>query len=141
MQASTPRADADLGRQRVVVDAFLAASRDGDFDALLAVLDPDVVLRADTGAPTGLVRGAVAVARQALLFSRLARFRRPAIVNGAIGIVTNLAARLCGEAAGGEILVSQRARVCLDSAFRVEPAGELVLKGFHRPVPAFRVLL
>ena len=60
---------------------------------------------------------------------------------GAIGIVTNLAARLCGEAAGGEILVSQRARVCLDSAFRVEPAGELVLKGFHRPVPAFRVLL
>ena len=49
----------------------------------LAVLDPDVVLRADTGAPTGLVRGAVAVARQALLFSRLARFRRPAIVNGA----------------------------------------------------------
>ena len=59
---------------------------------------------------------------------------------GAIGIVTNLAARLCGEAAGGEILVSQRARVCLDPSFRVEPAGELVLKGFHRPVPAFRVL-
>ncbi len=108
VQASTPRADADLGRQRVVVDAFLAASRDGDFDALLAVLDPDVVLRADTGAPTGLVRGAVAVARQALLFSRLARFRRPAIVNGAIGIVTapegQAASVMAFTIAGGRIV-------------------------------------
>jgi class 3 adenylate cyclase len=59
---------------------------------------------------------------------------------GAIGIVTNLAARLCGEAGGGEILVSQRVRALLDEGVNVEPAGELVLKGFHRPVPAFRVL-
>ncbi len=59
---------------------------------------------------------------------------------GAIGTVTNLAARLCGEAAGGEILVSQRVRALLDAGIRVEPAGELVLKGFHRPVTAFRVL-
>jgi len=59
---------------------------------------------------------------------------------GAIGTVTNLAARLCGEAAAGEILVSQRVRAALEGAVATEPAGELVLKGFHRPVPAFRVL-
>jgi class 3 adenylate cyclase len=59
---------------------------------------------------------------------------------GAIGTVTNLAARLCGEAQGGEILVSQRVRAALDDALPTAPAGELVLKGFHKPVPAFRVL-
>ncbi|HEY2558231.1 MAG TPA: response regulator [Caldimonas sp.] len=59
---------------------------------------------------------------------------------GAIGTVTNLAARLCGEAQGGEILCSQRVRASLDGALPVEPAGELVLKGFHKPVPAFRVV-
>ena len=59
---------------------------------------------------------------------------------GAIGTVTNLAARLCGEAHGGEILVSQRVRAALGDGFDLEPAGELVLKGFLRPVPAFRVL-
>ena len=58
---------------------------------------------------------------------------------GAIGNVTNLAARLCGEAQGGEILVSQRVCALLDAAIAVEPRGELVLKGFHRPVAAFRV--
>jgi adenylate cyclase len=59
---------------------------------------------------------------------------------GAIGTVTNLAARLCGEARGGEILVSQRVRALLDDGqVTCESAGELVLKGFHRPVPAFRV--
>jgi len=60
---------------------------------------------------------------------------------GAIGNVTNLAARLCGEAAGGEILVSQRVCALLEGGeFVVEPAGELVLKGLQRPVPAFRLL-
>ena len=59
---------------------------------------------------------------------------------GAIGTVTNLAARLCGEARGGEILVSQRVHGLLDGAPACEAAGELALKGFHRPVPAFRVL-
>jgi len=58
---------------------------------------------------------------------------------GAIGTVTNLAARLCGEARGGEILVSQRVQGLLDGEPACEPAGELALKGFHRPVPAFRV--
>jgi class 3 adenylate cyclase len=67
---------------------------------------------------------------------------------GAIGTVTNLAARLCGEAAGGEILVSQRVWGAIedrldaarDGLRQAEPAGELALKGFHRPVPAFRLL-
>ena len=88
--ATTP--DADLARQREVVDAYLAASRGGDFDALLAVLDPDVVVRADFGAaPPGApreVRGARAVAEQALTFSRFARFARAALVNGAAGVVS-----------------------------------------------------
>jgi ketosteroid isomerase-like protein len=83
--------DADLATQREVVDAFLAASRDGDFDTLLAVLDPDVVLRIDGGAlRAGLsreVRGARAVAEQTLTFSRLFPFVRPALVNGAAGVV------------------------------------------------------
>ena len=82
--------ETDLTRQREVVDAFLAASRGGDFGALLAVLDPEVVLRADYGAAgaSRLVRGASAVAGQALTYSRLAPFSRPALVNGAPGAVT-----------------------------------------------------
>ena len=83
--------DTDLATQREVVDAFLAASRDRDFDTLLAVLDPDVVLRIDGGAVrAGLsreVRGARAVAEQTLTFSRLSPFVRPALVNGAAGVV------------------------------------------------------
>jgi RNA polymerase sigma factor (sigma-70 family) len=83
--------DADLARQREVVDAFFAASRDGDFDTLLAVLDPDVVLRIDGGAVrAGLSRedrGAAAVAEQTLTFSRLSPFIRRALVNGAAGVV------------------------------------------------------
>ena len=96
VRGAAPVPDADLGRQREVVDAFLAASRDGDFGALIAVLDPDVVLRADYGAgPPGLpegaskvVRGSRAVAEQALTFSRFAPFARPALVNGVAGVVT-----------------------------------------------------
>jgi RNA polymerase sigma-70 factor (ECF subfamily) len=82
--------DPDLARQRQVVDAFLAASREGDFDALLAVLDDDVVLRADygTAGASRLIRGARAVAGGALSFSRFAPFARPALVNGAAGVVT-----------------------------------------------------
>ena len=83
--------DVDLARQREVVDAFLAAARGGDFDALLAVLDPDVVLRVDAGvlrpSRSREVRGARAVAEQALTFRRLGRFGRPALVNGAAGVV------------------------------------------------------
>jgi RNA polymerase sigma-70 factor (ECF subfamily) len=90
--------DADLARQREVVNAFLAAARGGDFDALLAVLDPDVVVRADRAAgPAGAVRkvrGARAVAQQALTFSRRARFAQLALVNGAAGIVVAPRGRL-----------------------------------------------
>jgi RNA polymerase sigma factor (sigma-70 family) len=86
--------DADLVTQREVVDAFLAAARDGDFGALLEVLDPDVVLRADLGPlPTGgsrEVRGAEAVAGQALTYSRLGLLVQPALVNGAVGAVSTL---------------------------------------------------
>jgi RNA polymerase sigma-70 factor (ECF subfamily) len=86
--ASVP--DADLARQREVVDAFLAAARGGDFEALVAVLDPDVVLRADYGAAgaSKIVRGAQTVAGQAIVFSRYSQFARPALVNGAAGLVT-----------------------------------------------------
>ena len=83
--------DADLNLQRQVVDAFLRAAGGGDFEALLRVLDPDVVLRADRGdvrpGASRLVHGAHAVAQQALEFSRFAPFARPALVNGAAGIV------------------------------------------------------
>ena len=81
---------ADTSRQREVVDAFLAASRDGDLGALLAVLDPDVVLRADPGAASASreVRGVRAVAEQARAFSHLGRFSRRTLVNGVAGIVS-----------------------------------------------------
>jgi Sigma-70, region 4 len=92
VKAAAPVPDADRIRQREVVDAFLAAARGGDIDALLAVLDPDVVLRADVGAvPPGasrVIRGASAVAEQALAFGRrVGPFARRALVNGAAGIV------------------------------------------------------
>jgi len=79
--------DADLEAQREVVDAFLAAARDGDFERLVAVLDPDVVLRADLGAAGSReVRGAGAVAGQAQMFSRLRLQMRPVLINGAAGV-------------------------------------------------------
>src|SRR6478672_1397254 len=88
VQGAATVPDADLIRQRVVVDAFLAASRGGDFDALLAVLDPDVVLRADRAAVAvgadRQVRGALAVAST---FSGRARVAHPALVNGTVGAV------------------------------------------------------
>jgi RNA polymerase sigma factor (sigma-70 family) len=91
VRGAAPAADADRVRQRAVVEAFLAASRRGDFDGLLAVLDPDVVVRADRGAvPAGIsgeARGASAVAERALAFAWLAEFARPALVNGAAGLV------------------------------------------------------
>jgi RNA polymerase sigma factor (sigma-70 family) len=84
--------DVDLNAQREVVEAFLAAAREGDFERLVAVLDPDIVLRADLG-PAGesrVVRGARAVAGQALFYSRLGLTMKPALINGAVGVVTFL---------------------------------------------------
>ncbi|HEX2507097.1 MAG TPA: sigma factor-like helix-turn-helix DNA-binding protein, partial [Miltoncostaeaceae bacterium] len=81
--------DADLDAQREVVEAFLAAARDGDFDRLVALLDPDVVLRADLG-PAGSreVRGAAAVIGQAMFYAQLGLVMKPALINGAVGVVT-----------------------------------------------------
>jgi RNA polymerase sigma-70 factor (ECF subfamily) len=94
--AAPPVSGADLTRQREVVDAFLAAARGGDFDALLAVLDPEVVLRSDRAAlPSGAareIRGAAAVARKAMVGG--ARAARPALVNGAVGVVVAPRGRL-----------------------------------------------
>jgi RNA polymerase sigma factor (sigma-70 family) len=90
VRGATPVPDADLSAQWEVVEAFLAAARNGDFEALLAVLDPDVVLRAD-GGQTGLshyVRGAEAVAGQATMWSRVALTQRRALVNGTPGFVS-----------------------------------------------------
>lgn len=91
VQAEAPTPDPDLARQREVVDAFFAASRDGDFEALVSVLHPEVVLRSDGGAArpqmTMVLRGAQAVGRQAITSSRLSPFVRPALVNGAAGVV------------------------------------------------------
>ncbi len=90
VQQDAPEPDADVARQREVVDAFLAAARGGDFEALLELLDPDVVLRVDRGAvrPAGReVRGATAVLEQVLSYAGGARFARPALVNGTAGFV------------------------------------------------------
>jgi RNA polymerase sigma factor (sigma-70 family) len=87
VQGSTSVPDTSAARQREVIEAFLAAARTGDFDALLAVLDPDVVLRADPGT-LRVVRGARAVAEGALTFSRLAQSARLALVNGTPGIIS-----------------------------------------------------
>ena len=90
VRAENTAPDADLDTQREVVAAFLAAARDGDFEALLEVLDPDVVLRADLGPLGGSteVRGAAAVAGQARAYSQLGLVMRPALVNGAAGAVS-----------------------------------------------------
>jgi RNA polymerase sigma factor (sigma-70 family) len=88
VQGAAPVPDADLAAQRRVVDAFFAAARDGDFEALVAVLDPDVVSRGDGGpGASAIVRGAREVAARALTFARLSPFVRPALVNGAAGVV------------------------------------------------------
>lgn len=84
-----PAPDTDLNRQREVVDAFLSAAREGDFEGLLAVLAPDVVLRSDRGPRASrVIRGARAIAGQALMFSRLADNVQPVLVNGTAGIVS-----------------------------------------------------
>ncbi|MET7377992.1 RNA polymerase sigma factor SigJ [Streptomyces sp. NPDC005526] len=94
VQGAAPSAETDLGRQKEVVDAFLAASREGDFEALVAVLHPDVVLRVDAGAllrgaaTSKVVQGARTVAAQALTFAPYARAVRLVLVNGTVGMAT-----------------------------------------------------
>ncbi|WP_150134974.1 RNA polymerase sigma factor SigJ [Streptomyces hyaluromycini] len=94
VQGATPAGDPDLGRQRKVLEAFLAASRGGDFEALVALLHPDVVLRVDSGAlvrgaaASKVVRGARTVAEQALTFRQFEDSAWLALVNGTVGMVT-----------------------------------------------------
>jgi RNA polymerase sigma factor (sigma-70 family) len=102
VRGAAPAPDADLTAQWEVVEAFLAAARKGDFDALLAVLDPDIVLRVD-GGRTGLskhVQGAEAVAAQAQLWSRVDLTMHRVLVNGAAGIVSFLRGRPFSVGAG-----------------------------------------
>jgi RNA polymerase sigma factor (sigma-70 family) len=102
--------EADAGRQRAIVDAFLAAARRGDLPGLVAVLDPDVVLRADVGPPGAMLvfRGAAEVAERAYAFSSRAEFARPARVNGAPGLVAAVHGRAIAvmgfATAGGRIV-------------------------------------
>jgi ketosteroid isomerase-like protein len=95
--ADIPAPDPDLARQRAVVDAFFRAARGGDFDALVGLLHPDVVLRSDFGGrrPTAprVTRGPAAVARQALAGALPAAQLRPALVNGAAGAVVTVGGR------------------------------------------------
>jgi RNA polymerase sigma-70 factor (ECF subfamily) len=95
--SEVPAPDPDLARQRDVVDAFFTAARGGDFDALVALLDPNVVLRSDWGARrpavSGVIHGAAAVARQALMFANPTAQLHPARVNGAAGVVVTVAGR------------------------------------------------
>jgi len=91
VQSKAPRSDRDVRQQRRVLDAFMAAVRDGDFERLVAVLDPDIVLRADGGALAGasrVVRGAHAVAGRAATFSRLGLSNQLVLVNGNLGFVS-----------------------------------------------------
>jgi RNA polymerase sigma factor (sigma-70 family) len=91
VQGSAPDPDPDLQQQRRVVDAFLAAAREGDFEGLITVLDPDIVLQADGGALAGasrVVRGAQAVAEQAATFSRLGLSNQVVLVNGNVGLLS-----------------------------------------------------
>jgi RNA polymerase sigma factor (sigma-70 family) len=89
--------DPDLGRQREIVKAFLAALRSGDFEGLLAVLDPDLVVRADMPVPAGTpteIRGAAAWAKGAIVYGHLAQLTQSALVNGTIGLVVAPQGRL-----------------------------------------------
>jgi RNA polymerase sigma factor (sigma-70 family) len=87
VRGAAPAPDPDLARQRAVVDAYFAASQQGDLDALVAVLDPDVVARAHTRTGVSELRGAERVARAAFAARRHAPFVRPALINGAAGAV------------------------------------------------------
>jgi RNA polymerase sigma factor (sigma-70 family) len=112
VQGAAPEPEVDLARQREVVDAFLAASRAGDFEALLDVLDPDVVFRRDLGIVKGApepVFGSAAVAREVLARgAQFAEFARPAVVNGSAGVVVRRGGRTLSvvgfTVAGGRVV-------------------------------------
>jgi RNA polymerase sigma-70 factor (ECF subfamily) len=135
LRGQAPAPDKDLARQRAVVDAFFAASRAGDFEALVAVLDPDVVLRADGGPGPGrlnqVLRGAATVAGQAFTMRRLSPYVRPALVNGAAGVVVVAHGRplsvMAFTVAGGRIVaidvLADPARLARLDLTAVDPEG------------------
>jgi RNA polymerase sigma factor (sigma-70 family) len=101
VRGARPEPDADLGAQRAVVDAFLAAARGGDLETLVSLLAPDVVVRADGGTlrPSTVLHGREAVAQGAMTFARMAELTRLALVNGAVGAVAMADGRLVSVAA------------------------------------------
>jgi RNA polymerase sigma factor (sigma-70 family) len=110
VRGARPTSDANPAEKQRVAEAFLAASREGDFEGLLALLDPDVVVRTDYALPRGApgeIRGAENVVRQALRFAQLAEFAQPALVNGEPGFLVAPHGRLFAVAAftvvGGRI--------------------------------------
>jgi RNA polymerase sigma-70 factor (ECF subfamily) len=136
VQGAAPAPDRDLARQRAVVDAFFAAARDGDFDALVAVLDPDVVLRADGGMartrPTVVLHGAREVASQAVLATRLAPFVRPVLINGTAGVVAVVAGRAFSVMA---FTVAKGKIVAVDVLYDTERLADLDLAALDVAVP------
>ncbi len=98
VQTGAPHPDADPARQRAAVDAFFAAARAGDFARLVAILDPDVVLRSDGGlaraGATLVIRGGESLASQAIMFAEGAPYAAPALINGAAGVVVARAGRV-----------------------------------------------
>ncbi len=131
VQGSAPTPDPDRTRQRAVVDAFLAAARNGDIEGLVAVLDPDVVLRADGGParnrPTIVLRGARTVAGQAVIAQRLAPSAQPALINGTAGVVAVVGGRpfsvMGFTVSGGRI-------VAIDVLYDPDRVAGLDLPGF-----------
>ncbi|MGP3956192.1 sigma-70 family RNA polymerase sigma factor [Nonomuraea sp. 3N208] len=130
----TAEPDPDLSRQREVVDAFMAASRAGDFDALVAVLDPDIVLRVDQGAlATGRwleLRGALTVAKQALMFQRLAQVAQPVLVNGAPGLISAVGGKVM---AVGAFTIAGGKVVAMDILADVDRLSTLDLTAVEQP--------
>jgi RNA polymerase sigma-70 factor (ECF subfamily) len=124
VQGERTAPDADIQTQREVVDAFVAAARVGDFEALFEVLDPDVVLRTDRGRVAREIRGAEAVASRASSFARLDLELRPALVNGVAGMVGMRDGEPFSVAA---ITVRDRRIVAMDFVADADRLGELDL--------------
>jgi RNA polymerase sigma-70 factor (ECF subfamily) len=126
--------DPDLGRQRAVVDAFFAAARGGDLEALVAVLDPEVVVRSDGGVlrreATGVEHGALAVASRAITYAHPSRTVQPVLVNGAAGVLVRIDGELFSvmgfTVAGGHV-------VAIDVLVDPERLARLDLSGLDAP--------
>jgi RNA polymerase sigma-70 factor (ECF subfamily) len=126
VRGAAPAPDADLARQRQVVDAFFAAARGGSLEALVAVLDPDVMVRSDRGVAA---RGVAAVARLSVAGARLGYAARPALVNGVPGIVGMKAGRPMSVMA---FTVARGRIVAIDALTDPERLGRLDLTFLDR---------